>query len=69
MDDHEFIREYAKKIGITFQQRDIEEILEFAKLDNETDLRWSVWDYLDEYEGISHTRDLDLFPNGDDDNE
>jgi len=67
MDDHKFILEYAKKIGITFQQRDVEEILEFAKLDNETDLRWSVWDYLDEYEGISHTRDLDLFPNGDDD--
>lgn len=69
MTDYEFIQEYAKKIGISFQQRDVDEILEFAKLDNETDLRWSVWNFLDEYEGISHTRDLELFPEGDNDYE
>jgi hypothetical protein len=63
---YEYIMQYAKKIGIAFTRGDIEDILERASEDNVTDLRLAVWDYLDEYEGISHTADRDLFPDGDD---
>jgi hypothetical protein len=68
MTDYDIVAEYAKKIDISFTRGDIDEILAEAKTYGTTDLRYAVWDYLDEYEGISHTRDPDLFPNGDDDN-
>lgn len=60
---------YANKIGISFTRGDVEEILEWAHDDKQTDVRWTVWEYLDMYEGISHTRDLEFWPNGDDDDE
>ena len=60
---------YASKIGIAFTRGDIEEILEWAHDDQQTDVRYTVWEYLDMYEGISHTRDLEFFPNGDDEND
>lgn len=66
MSQYDFVVQYAKKIGIAFTRGDIEEILRWAQEDKQTDLRWTVWDYLDEFEGISHSRDLELFPNGDD---
>ena len=65
--DYDDIVAYASKIGISFTRGDVEDILQRAREDMETDHRWAVWDYLDEYEGISHTADPDLFPNGDDD--
>lgn len=67
--DYDDVVEYASKIGISFTRGDVEEILQWARDDKQTDIRWTVWEYLDEYEGISHTRDLELFPNGDDDND
>lgn len=60
---------YASKLGISFTRGDVEEILEWAHDDKQTDVRWTVWEYLDMYEGISHTRDLEFWPNGDDDDE
>lgn len=67
--DYDDIAAYANKIGIAFTRGDIEDILQRANEDRHTDHRLTVWDYLDEYEGISHTCDPDLFPNGDDDND
>ncbi len=58
---------YASKIGIAFTRGDVEQILEWAHNDKETDVRWPVWEFLDSFEGISHTRDLEFWPNGDDD--
>jgi len=52
---------YASKIGIAFTRGDVEQILEWAREDKETDIRYTVWEYLDEYEGISHTRDPEFF--------
>lgn len=66
---HDDIREYAKVIGITFIKQDFDEIIQRAKDDGVVDVRQAVWDFLDEFEGISHTADLDYFPNGDDDDE
>jgi len=52
---------YAKKINIAFTRGDIELILKWAQEDNETDVRFPVWQYLDTYEGISHARDPEFF--------
>jgi hypothetical protein len=68
IDCHDVIA-YADKLGITFTNEDVAQILEWAQHDKETDVRWTVWEFLDSYEGISHTRDLEFWPNGDDDNE
>lgn len=67
MEDYDIIVDYAKQIGIAFTRGDIEEILAEARENNTTDLRYAVWDFLDWNEGISHTRDLEFWPNGDDD--
>ena len=67
MTDYQTIEAYAKKINIAFTCGDIEEIIQRAQQDGITDLRYAVWDWLDEFEGISHTHDLELFPCGDDD--
>lgn len=52
---------YASKIGIAFTRGDVELILSWAQEDLETDVRYPVWEYLDMYEGISHTRDPEFF--------
>jgi len=52
---------YAKKINIAFTRGDVELILSWAHDDLETDVRYSVWEYLDTYEGISHARDPEFF--------
>jgi hypothetical protein len=62
---------YASKIGIAFTRGDVEQILEWAREDNETDVRYPVWEFLDTYEGISHARDPEWFADEylDDDND
>lgn len=52
---------YASKIGIAFTRGDVEEILQWAQEDKETDVRYPVWEWLDTFEGISHTRDPEFF--------
>ena len=52
---------YAKKIGVTLAKDDVELILQWAQDDLETDVRYPVWEYLDTYEGISHTADPEFF--------
>ena len=58
---------YAKQIDIALTRGDVEEMLEYADEWEIVDTKTLVWEFLDTYEGISHTRDLDLFPNGDND--
>jgi hypothetical protein len=58
---------YAKQIEIALTRGDVEEMLEYADEWEIVDTKTLVWEFLDTYEGISHTRDLDLFPNGDND--
>lgn len=69
MPSRDDVLKYADKLGLTLADEDVAEILEWAQDDAQQDIRWTVWEYLDMYEGISHTRDLELFPNGDDDDE
>ena len=56
---------YAKKIGIALTKGDIEEMLEYADEWEIVDTKTLVWEFLDAYEGISHTRDSEFFPDGD----
>ena len=69
MPSRDDVLKYADKLGLTLADEDVAEILEWAQDDAQQDIRWTVREYLDMYEGISHTRDLELFPNGDDDDE
>jgi hypothetical protein len=61
------IEQYAKKIDIALTRGDIEEMLEYADEWEIVDTKTLVWEFLDAYEGISHTRDPEFFPNGDND--
>jgi hypothetical protein len=56
---------YAKKIDIALTKGDIEEMLEYADEWEIVDTKTLVWEFLDAYEGISHTRDPEFFPDGD----
>jgi hypothetical protein len=58
------IEQYAKKIDIALTKGDIEEMLEYAGEWEIVDTKTLVWEFLDAYEGISHTRDPEFFPNG-----
>jgi hypothetical protein len=58
---------YAKQIDIALTRGDVEEMLEYADEWEIVDTKTLVWEFLDTYEGISHTRDPELFPNGDND--
>lgn len=52
---------YAETLGVNLQPDDVALILEWAREDQEQDIRFTVWEYLDTYEGISHTRDLEFW--------
>jgi hypothetical protein len=61
------IEQYAKKIDIALTRGDIEEMLEYADEWEIVDTKTLVWEFLDAYEGISHTRDPEFFADQDND--
>lgn len=63
------IVQYAKQIDIALTRGDVLEIIEYANEWEIVDTKTAVWEFLDQYEGISHTRDLEFWPNGDDDDD
>jgi DNA polymerase III alpha subunit (gram-positive type) len=54
---------YGKHIDIAFTKGDVEEMLAYAKEWEVVDTKTLVWEFLDTYEGISHTRDPEFFKN------
>jgi hypothetical protein len=54
---------YAKQIDIALTRGDVEEMLEYADEWEIVDTKTLVWEFLDTYEGISHTRDPEFFAN------
>lgn len=52
---------YAKQINIAFTRGDVEEMLAYAKTWQIADTKTLVWEFLDTYEGISHSRDPEFF--------
>lgn len=52
------IKDYAiTKLGLTFTIEDGIEVLHHMDEFEIVDIKTGLWDYLDAYEGISHTRD------------
>ena len=57
------IVDYGKHIDIAFTTGDVEEMLAYAKEWEIVDTKTLVWEFLDTYEGMSHTRDPEFFKN------
>lgn len=54
---------YAKQIDIALTRGDVDEMLKYADEWQIVDTKTLVWEFLDTYEGISHTRDPEFFAN------
>ena len=55
------IVDYGKYIDITFTESDVDKMLAYAKHWEIADTKTLVWEFLDAYEGISHSRDPEFF--------
>lgn len=54
---------YGKHIDINFTKEDVDKMLAYAEHWEIADTKTLVWEFLDAYEGISHTRDPEFFKN------
>lgn len=57
-------RDYTKKLGLTCDNDTLLEMIDPITVEidvTEVDVRSYVWDYLDAYEGISHSADPDFW--------
>lgn len=57
MNQLEHIKQYTEKLNLTFTIDDCKALLHHMAEFEIVDYKTAVWDYLDAYEGISHTRD------------
>lgn len=57
MNQIELIKQYTEKLNLTFTIDDCKALLHHMAEFEIVDYKTAVWDYLDAYEGISHTRD------------
>lgn len=55
------IKNYTEKLGLTFTMADCQGLLHHMAEFEIADIKTGVWDYLDAYEGISHTRDQEFW--------
>ena len=55
------IVDYGKYIDIVFTEGDVEKMLAYAKHWEIADTKTLVWEFLDAYEGICHSRDPEFF--------
>jgi hypothetical protein len=61
MTEIEQIAQYTKKLNLTFTIDDCKALLHHMAEFEIVDYKTAVWDYLDAYEGISHSRDPEFF--------
>ena len=61
------IKQYTDQLGLTCNEQACQDILDYANEWEIADTKTAVWEFLDEFEGISHTRDLEFWPDGDND--
>lgn len=64
MSELEQIKKYTEKLNLIFTIDDCKALLHHMAEFEIIDYKTAVWDYLDAYEGISHTRDPEFFKNG-----
>jgi hypothetical protein len=63
MTEIEQVQQYTKKLNLTFTVDDCKALLRHMDEFEIVDWKTAVWDYLDAYEGISHSRDPVFFKN------
>lgn len=61
MTNIEHIKKYTEKLNLTFTIDDCKALLHHMAEFEIVDYKTAVWDYLDAYEGISHSRDPEFF--------
>jgi hypothetical protein len=64
MTNIEHIKQYTEKLNLTFTIDDCKALLHHMAEFEIVDYKTAVWDYLDAYEGISHSRDPEFFTDG-----
>jgi len=57
------IKDYSKKLNLTMSLDDCIEVLHHMDEFEIVDIKTGLWDYLDAYEGISHSRDPEYWKN------
>jgi hypothetical protein len=63
MTEIEQAQQYTKKLNLTFTVDDCKALLQHMDEFEIVDWKTAVWDYLDAYEGVCHSRDLEFFKN------
>jgi hypothetical protein len=63
MTEIEQVQQYTKKLNLTFTVDDCKALLLYMDEFEIVDYKTAVWEYLDAYEGISHSRDPEFFKN------
>ena len=61
MTNIEHIKKYTENLNLTFTIDDCKALLHHMAEFEIVDYKTAVWDYLDAYEGISHSRDPEFF--------
>jgi hypothetical protein len=61
MTNIEHIKQYTEKLNLTFTIDDCKALLHHMAEYEIVDYKTAVWDYLDAYEGISHSHDPEFF--------
>lgn len=61
MTNIEHIKQYTEKLNLIFTIDDCKALLHHMAEFEIVDYKTAVWDYLDAYEGISHSRDPEFF--------
>jgi hypothetical protein len=59
------IREYTEHLGLTCDLKACQDILDYSNEWEIADTKTAVWEFLDTFEGIAHSADLDFFKNED----
>lgn len=60
----QLIKQYTDYLGLTCDEQACQDILDYANEIQATDYKDAVWEFLDEFEGIAHDRDVEYW--GDD---
>ncbi len=55
------IKQYTDSLNLTCSYQDCLDIVDFAKEYQIIDYKQAVWEFLDTFEGICHSRDMDYW--------
>jgi hypothetical protein len=57
----ESVEEYTKWLGLTCTKEDCQAIVDYSNEFEIADTKTAVWEFLDQFEGICHSRDPEFF--------